>query len=167
MIIVPTIKRYFKRSKYRITNGIGLLSWICHCFGHRFVLLVIGSIFLLLCCKQYDMPEWSVQNEFHLSLSRGGGFTGATRGCDFFSDGRVRQWKKRAGGIADSLQVLVLDPSVLCQQVDELSLLELVDIPGNMWYRVSLLQSGEQRIWMWREHIELTSWYRTTWALCQ
>ena len=128
---------------------------------------VLGTVLLLASCDHDDSPERVASDEFHLSLSRGGGITGTVTGCDIKSDGRMRTWKKWASGRVESLWTRTLPPLAVERQVAELRALTSVDDPGNLSYRVVLQQPDTIRVWTWSAHQSLTEWYRNTRSLCQ
>ena len=128
---------------------------------------VLGAVLFFSSCDRDSVRERVAPSEFRLSLSRGGGVTGAVRGCDFVPNGRVRAWKKWASGRVESLWTRALPPLVVEQRVAALASLAPVDEPGNFSYRVVLERPDTIRVWTWAAHDPLTEWYRNTRALCR
>jgi hypothetical protein len=118
---------------------------------------------------------------FKITLSTGGGFTGAVSGCTLGSDGRVAYWDKRGPGPEAIRWSVVAGPPRILELRRLLGLLEkggalnaTLEESGNMTTIVKLELPDTLRIWSWSGHgaSETTpepfrSWYPQAEAFCQ
>jgi hypothetical protein len=115
---------------------------------------------------------------FKITLSTGGGFTGAVSGCTLGSDGQVAYWDKRGRGPEAIRWSVVAVPSRILEFRRLLekggALNATLEESGNMTTIVKLELPDTLRIWSWSGHgaSETTpepfrSWYPQVEAFCQ
>lgn len=123
-----------------------------------------------------NKPESNIENvdNYKITLSSGGGFTGLYSGYNLHGDGRVESWQRPLGKGDSLLWQRSLDATTVERLREKLlasgALTKRYDMAGNMTAVVVYETADTTYRWSWNQSgkapHELAAWYKEVRALC-
>ena len=144
----------------------------------RYIRLAGILFFIAVGCQLHAKPTSSESPQsFILTLSKGGGFSGLTRGYTLYPNGRIERWQQfplRDRTISASRDI---DPNRVAdfkQKLEATGILEVtLQATGNITTRVQYEIDQEQHTWSWADNsdtrtapVALREWYGSVWQFC-